>query len=51
MKKFLALVLALCMVLSLCACGAKEEAPAAAPAEDVAEAPEAAPAEKGHIVI
>ena len=26
MKKFLALVLALCMVLSLCACGAKEEA-------------------------
>ena len=35
MKKFLALVLALCMVLSLCACGAKEEAPAAAPAEKV----------------
>ena len=39
MKKFLALVLALCMVLSLCACGAKEEAPAAAPAEEAAEAP------------
>ena len=35
MKKFLALVLALCMVLSLCACGAKEEAPA----EEAAEAP------------
>jgi len=46
MKKFLALVLALCMVLSLCACGAKEEAPAAAPAEEAAEAPAAAPAEK-----
>ena len=39
MKKFLALVLALCMVLSLCACGAKEEAPAAAPAEKAEEAP------------
>ena len=46
MKKFLALVLALCMVLSLCACGAKEEAPAAAPAEKAEEAPAAAPAEK-----
>ena len=44
MKKFLALVLALCMVLSLCACGAKEEAPAAAPAEKAEEAPAAAPA-------
>ena len=45
MKKYLALVLALCMVLALCACGAKPaEAPAAeAPA---AEAPAAeAPAE------
>ena len=31
MKKFLAMMLALCMVFSLCACGAKEEAPAAAP--------------------
>ena len=38
MKKFLALVLALCMVLSLCACGAKEEAPAAAPAAPAAPA-------------
>ena len=28
MKKILALVLVLCMALSLCACGAKEEAPA-----------------------
>ena len=35
MKKYLALVLALCMVLALCACGAK---PAEAPA---AEAPAA----------
>ena len=46
MKKFLALMLALCMVLSLCACGAKEEAPAAAPAEDAAPAEEAAPVAK-----
>ena len=45
MKKTLALILALCMVFSLCACGAKEEAaPAApaAPAEGAAEAPVAA---------
>ena len=49
MKKFLALMLALCMVLSLCACGAKEEAPAAAPAapaEEAAPVEEAAPAIK-----
>ena len=48
MKKFLALMLALCMVFALCACGQQaaptttEEAPAAeAPAEDkpAAEAP------------
>ncbi len=45
MKKFLALMLALCMVFSLCACGAKEEAPAAAP-ETPAAAPEAAPVVK-----
>ncbi len=38
MKKVLALVLALCMVFALCACGAKEEAPAAAPAGDAAPA-------------
>jgi len=38
MKKFLAMLLALCMVFALCACGAKEEAPAAAPAEDAAPA-------------
>ena len=44
MKKYLALILALCMVFALCACGSKTEAPAAeAPA---AEAPAAeAPAE------
>ena len=41
MKKLIALLLALVMVLSLCACGAKEEAPAAAPAEEAA-----APAEE-----
>ena len=47
MKKYLALLLSVCMVLSLCACGGtkeepKAEEPAAAPA---AEAPAAAPAE------
>ena len=50
MKKILALVLALCMVFALCACGAKTEAPAAeAPAAEApaAEAPAAeAPAFK-----
>lgn len=45
MKKLFALLLALVMVLSLAACGAKEEAPAAAaPAETKAAAAEAAPA-------
>ena len=50
MKKILALMLALCMVFSLCACGAKTEEPAAeAPAAEApaAEAPaEEAPAEE-----
>ncbi len=51
MKKILALILALCMVFALCACGAKEEAPAEAPAaSDAAEAPAEA-AEGGTIVI
>lgn len=45
MKKTLALLMVLCMVLALCACGAKEEAPAAAPAAEGA-AP-AAPAAEG----
>lgn len=45
MKKLLALVLALVMVLSLAACGAKEEAAAEAPAAE-APAAEAAPAEE-----
>ncbi len=40
MKKILALLLALCMVFALCACGAKEEAPAEVPAEDAAPAEE-----------
>ena len=48
MKKILALVLSLVLVLSLCACGAKEEAPSAAPA---APAEEAAPAEAVKIVV
>lgn len=45
MKKITALLLAMLMVLSLCACGAKEEAPApeAAPAAPVQAAPAAAP--------
>ena len=38
MKKILALTLALMMVLALCACGAKEEAPAEVAPEAVAEA-------------
>ena len=39
MKKLLSLLLALCMVLALCACGATEEAAPAeeAPAEEVIE--------------
>ena len=37
MKKILALVLSLVLILSLCACGAKEEAPAAAPTAAPAE--------------
>lgn len=47
MKKYLALILALCMVFALCACGSqtKAEAPAEdaaqAPAEDTAQAPAA----------
>ncbi|MBQ2960524.1 MAG: ABC transporter substrate-binding protein [Oscillospiraceae bacterium] len=44
MKKLIALLLALTMVFALCACGAKEEAPAAAPAAPAEEA--AAPAEE-----
>ncbi len=46
MKKLIALLLALVMVLSLAACGAKEEAPAPTEAPKAAEAPKAeAPAE------
>ena len=45
MKKILALVLALCMVFALCACGAKTEAPAAeAPAAEAPAAEVEAPA-------
>ena len=43
MKKYFALVLALCMVFALCACG-QSAAPAATPAPAASEAP-AAPAE------
>ena len=45
MKKILALLLALCMVFALAACGAKTEAPAPA-AEEPAAAPAEAPAEE-----
>ena len=48
MKKLIALLLALSMVFALCACGAKEEAPAAAPAEK-ADAPAAEVAEVGSV--
>ena len=44
MKKIFALVLALCMVFALCACGQQAAAPAAAPAAEEA-APAAAPAD------
>ena len=37
MKEYLALILALCMVFALCACGSQPEAEA--PAEDAAQAP------------
>ena len=45
MKKLIALLLALCMVFALCACGSKAEAPAQAPAAEApaAEAPAAEP--------
>ena len=43
MKKIFALVLALCLIFALCACG-NEAAPAAAPAEAPAAAPAEAPA-------
>ena len=44
MKKLIALLLVLAMALSLVACGAKEEAPAATEAPAAEAAPEAAPA-------
>ena len=47
MKKFFAILLTLAMVLSLAACGAKEEPPAEKPAETPAETPAEAPAEDG----
>ena len=49
MKKLLALLLALVMVLALCACGAKTDEPAAAPEAPAAEpeAPAAEPAADG----
>ena len=43
MKKILSLVLALCMVFTLFACGAKEEAPAATEAPAAPAAPAEAP--------
>lgn len=54
MKKTIALLLAMVMVLGLCACGAKPaeapaQAPAEAPAQAPAEAPAAAPADDYHL--
>ena len=40
MKKYLALILALCMVFALCACGSNAATPAA-PSADATEAPSA----------
>ena len=45
MKKFIASLLAVCTILSLAACGAKEEKPAETPAETPVEAPAETPAE------
>ncbi len=55
MKKYLALLLALCMIFSLCACAsapAAEKAPAEdeVPAEEAAPAEDEAPAEEGETV-
>ena len=48
MRKYLALLLALCMVFALCACGQSEAPAQEAPAEEAAEAPaEEAPAAEG----
>ena len=40
------MLMALCMMFALCACGAQEEAPAEAPAAEAADAPAEAPAEE-----
>lgn len=49
MKKILALLLCLCMVFALCACGGTQSAPAEepAPAEDAAPAADTVPVEEG----
>lgn len=47
MKRIIALLLALMMVLALCACGGKEEAPEAPAAPPAGEAPAAPPAGEG----
>lgn len=45
MKRLLALLLAVCAVLSLCACGAQEAEPTEAPTEAPTQAPTEAPTE------
>ncbi len=45
-RRILAMLMALCMMFALCACGAQEEAPAEAPAAEAADAPAEAPAEE-----
>ena len=51
MKKLFALLLTLAMVLSLAACGGKEEAPAETPAETPSEAPAETPADGNTVKI
>ena len=51
MKKLFALLLALIMVFSMVACGAKEAPPAETPAEKPAEEPAEAPAEQENVAI
>jgi len=46
MKRTIAIILALCMMFALCACGQKADAPASEPAAAPANAPTAAPAEE-----
>ena len=50
MKKYIALLMALCMLVSFAACGKKAEEPAPAPVATEAPAPTEAPAEEAPVV-